>query len=415
MQPTFKLRNFPFRGPNFGEDINGMMGDLSRDLHDIYNYLTEVLSNQNTNIEVALYEYYATRARTLEMEAQRNWDNLLKARAGETLNFIQDFRKTDNLTWGSGANTIAEANRLRFDQPYGQLILPYNRVKNHFYSLDVSTGQPIQEPNLTVTTQALDEGTPVSVSETDNKNAFNGINASYWKRTVRFAIENDVSQVTCTLQVDVPASLLTKSNVLVLHPYPAGQVDILNIQYSTTTADPSITLPGFPSGGVNNATMLRYHFAPLEITKLKVTLRQRTPVEWDGYRVFSYGLQELGLQLVEFDHTAYSKIGPYQSNAAVFKVHAPEGFTFEQILDFYCDPYYDTGADHTKIYYHIYVDETLTTEVWNSEDFPNPSSTPIGVTSHTPSILYVLAAAGFDSTNNVSPVLEKFALRATVE
>jgi len=161
--------------------------------------------------------------------------------------------------------------------------------------------------------------------------------------------------------------------------------------------------------------MLRYHFAPLEITKLKVTLRQRTPVEWDGYRVFSYGLQELGLQLVEFDHTAYSKIGPYQSNAAVFKVHAPEGFTFEQILDFYCDPYYDTGADHTKIYYHIYVDETLTTEVWNSEDFSNPSSTPIGVTSHTPSILYVLAAAGFDSTNNVSPVLEKFALRATVE
>lgn len=414
MQPTFKPKNLPLRGPTNSSDMNDMFSSLSYDMQQFLTYLAQVEGQQEINIEVALAEYMATRARTHEAEARNTWDRLLKARAGEALTWVQDFRQTGSLSWGSGANAIGVDRRMRIDTVYGDAILPYNRATNHFFYHDLETDLPIQVPNLTAASTAVSESGAYKVVETDVLNAFNGINASYWKRDVWYTLENDTAEVQCYIQVDIPDSLISQSNMLVVHPFPAGLVDIVNIQYSTSTADPSAVLPGFATAGYNNAGMMRFHFAPLEITKLRVTLRQRTPMEWNGYKMFTYGLQELGLQLVEFDHTTHVSATPYLSNAVLSVIEAPSGFIFDKITDFYSAPYYSTGASPTYIYYHIYADETLVNRLWYSYDDANPSSTNVSVyPTYSTNKLYVLAAAEFDSGNNVSPVLDKFALRAT--
>jgi len=244
------------------------------------------------------------------------------------------------------------------------------------------------------------------------RNAFNGQNESFWTRTVSFPIASDVDYVTVQMDVDVPQSFAANANLLTLRPYPEGQIDILEILYSTDATEPSLSLPGFPSVGVNGAKALRYHFAPTSITKLRVKLRQRHGNERDGFKVFTYGLQELDLALVEMDKTNDPSI--LNNNAIVWTLDAPANKSFNKITDFLSDPAWDTGGLPTGVFFQVFTDAGLTNKIWDSSVDPHPRVTPVTV-SGTISTLYVVIALKYQTTTQVSPVLEKAGLSYTTK
>jgi len=143
-------------------------------------------------------------------------------------------------------------------------------------------------------------------------------------------------------------------------------------------------------------------------------MRQRHFVNDNGRKTFSYGLQDVNLELLEFDKTA-DQATVTDHNSAVFQVSAPSGYVFNRILRFNSTPdYYKTSGDQ-EINYQIFDNANLSgAAVWDSATDTAPESSAINLSASATNSIYVVAYLEFDSTNNVSPVLEKFSLQYSV-
>jgi hypothetical protein len=353
-------------------------------------------------------EILTLRERVAELESLETVRQRFDADANGTLEFVTDFRDLSPIS----TSAFNETRRLRVDPLYGQVTVPFNQYRSRFHLTDPRSSALFVPDTLVTTVTDIDERSGVVTTGTP-KNAFNGQNESYWQREVAFDLASDVDTVEMQLDVDVPLDFAQHGNVFSIHPYPLGQVDITNIQYSVDASDPVTRLPGFPTAGVTNAKQLRYLFAPLGITKLRISFRQRNWVERNGQKVFSYGAQEIDLALVEFDKT--DEVAIKDNNAAVITVEAPTGFQFSQITNFVTDPDWEVGGAPSGIFVELYSDAALTNIQWASQTDTHPRSQPINLNPLSISTLYLVVGLKYQTSNSVSPVLTRLGLAYTVQ
>ncbi|MHA2066874.1 MAG: hypothetical protein ACXABY_21095 [Candidatus Thorarchaeota archaeon] len=404
--PSVKKGQIRYRGPIEARVLNGTLEGVHEDIHSIADAHNRSATARQRDIRTLIEEILNLRHDIDEIKERQFVIEEFIADTGGTLyhvNTLKDIKTLDS-------STFNEERRLRIDPVYGQATTPFNNYRSNFHIVDPRTETLFVPKSVVPTITEIDERGGTVVEGTP-RNAFNGQNESYWRRTVSFPIASDVDAVSVQLDVDVPISFASKSNLLTLRPFPEGQVDITEILYSTDGTDPSLSLPGFPSAGVNGAKALRYHFAPTSITKLRVKLRQRNPNEWDGLKLFSYGLQELDLALVEMDKTDDPSF--LNNNAVVWQVATPAAHTFNQITDFFSEPAWEVSGSPSGVFFQVYTDAALTNKIWDSFADPDPSSTAVSVATGI-STLYIVVALKYQTSDEVSPVLERMGFSYTV-
>jgi len=401
VQMSFVPKPSTGHGPASSEDFNDMVAAL---LKDLSNLVTQANTNETSikNVSKLLFQEFmnARNSAARYMEDVRRSSYLKALRSEDVDNFIS-FRTFRGPEYYLSYDNIDADRRARVEPIYGQALLPYNNVVNRMYAVDPETGDPILASGVDaeVTGENEEGGT---VTEGDPLKAFNGWNREYWKRKVAFPLEHDVSDVAATIEVSTPDVFAGQANMLSIHPFPLGQLDIEEIKYSVDASDPSITLTGFTP--VRNAGFIRWVFPTLPISKLSIKFRQRNFIEEDGKKVFYIGAQEIGLQLVEFDQTA-GETQLTNNNSVVAVIEAPDGYYFGQLKRLFTIPDYATALDESGIRLYIFTDEDLTAQVWSSYDDPRLEDTPVDVSGGSYTKLYILVNLQYLDTG-ITPVLD---------
>lgn len=405
LAPSLVKRQIRARGPVDAAVLNDFLDQVHADITQFSETANRVILDAKQDTKVLHQEVLTLRERMAELEEFQRVRDIILAEADATLHFVHTFKRMDDID----TTFFSEARRLRIDPVFGQVTVPYNQYRSRFHIVDPRTEKIFVPDSVAITVTEINEqggtltkGTPL--------NAFNGQNESYWERSVSFPLAQDIDAVTMQMDVDVPLEFASFGNVLTLNPYPIGNVDITNIQYSIDETDPSAVLPGFPTGGFKNAKQLRFHFAPLGITKLRITFRQRHWVQREGLKVFNYGLQECDVALVEFDKTNDASL--LNNNGMVIVLDAPQGFNFESITNFFSDPAWDVGGSPTGVFFQLYSDAGLTTKLWDSSTDPDPVVTPIAIPISL-NRLYLAVLLKYQTASQVTPVLERLGFSYT--
>jgi hypothetical protein len=401
VQPSFVPKPATGHGPSSSEEFNDMVAAI---LKDVSALATQANTNETSieNVGKLLFQEFMNARNT---SAARIEDirraNYLAAVRGEDIDNFVSFRFFRGPEYYLTYEGIAAERKARVEPIYGQALLPYNNVVNRMYAVDPETGDPILADGVdAVVTGEGEEG--ATVTEGDPLKAFNGQNREYWVRKVAFPLEHDVSDVAAEIEVSTPDVFAGQANMLTIHPYPLGQLDVEEILYSVDASDPSLTLTGFTL--IRGAGFTRWVFPTLGITKLKIKFRQRNFVEEDGKKVFYLGAQEIGLQLVEFDQTA-GEVQRTNNNSVVAVLEAPDGYFFGQLKRLFTLPDYATALDETGIRLYIFTDEDLTAQVWSSYDDPRLEDTPVDVSGGSFEKLYILVNLQYLDTG-ITPLLD---------
>jgi hypothetical protein len=405
--PSLVKRQIRARGPVEAIVVNDTLDELHSDIQALTDGFNRIQLDLDRAKRIASEEALTLRERVRELEGRITAQHQFAANANETLVFNTTFGDLSAFDFSG----FPVSRRLRVDTAYGSATVPYNAYRSRFHIVDTRTSKLFVPSNLKITINGIDEGDG-EVTEGTPANAFNGQNESFWLRAIAFPLADDRDSVTLQMDVEVPLTFAQESNVLVINPYPQGQIDILSVTYSVDTSTPSTPLPGFPSGGIKDAKATKLYFAPIAITRLRITLRQRHWVEREELKVFSYGAQEIDLGLVEFDKTSDPSI--LNNHGAVVRIDAPEGFTFSRITDFVSEATWETGSEATGIFFQLYTNASLSTLVWNSFTDPAPSATPVNVSAFATNTLYLAIILRYKQSAQITPNLTRAGFAYTV-
>lgn len=407
IQQSFVPKPPASRGPHDSDDEADMIVAMHT---DIGNIITQLNANELAVRDAArllFSEFSNSRnaaARYIEDVANQQ---MLQAIRGGLIDSFMSFRSFAGPNWNLSYTNIDLARRARVEPLYGQVLLPYQAITNLMYTINPETDDPIMPDELDYLVTGEDEDGAHDVTAGTVKNAFNGNNQDYWIRRVRFPLEADVDSVACTLDITLPTSFAGYANMLTVHPFPLGQLDIEELKYSTDSSDPSIDVPSYEL--TRAAGFRRWHFSDLAMTKLRVKFRQRHFVEENGYKVFYLGAQEIALQLVGFDKTAGSA-QPSDDNSVVVVLNAPSGYKFETLERCYSIPAYAIPLADTGIRLKIYADAALTNLQWSSYDNAKLEDTPKDVSGLATSTLYMLVNLAYLTSEAKSPILDDILL-----
>lgn len=334
-----------------------------------------------------------------------------------------------NLTYLTGASASVRASIAPI---YGQATVPMNGIQQKFITLDYRTSEIVPPASLVTTiTGTFDKldgngsqnyehsGT---VDEGDITLAFNGSNVDKWVRQVSFDLDSDVDDVECQLTVRVPAQNNPQANTLVLHPHPWGEVDITEVAIASDLSSTFTEVPGFEE--VKGARYLRYFFPAQTVAQIRVRFRQRNHRPLDGKRVFRYGLEELGLQLIDWDKTWDAGEAEVNNHSMVHEVAAPNGHRFTSLDGFWTDPDFtleDAGLRH--MHFKVCADAEGSTVLWDSDVDSLPQDSSVTVSGERTSLYvittlnWVASSGGSDSPFQVgtTPYLSNIGLRYKTE
>jgi hypothetical protein len=343
--PYTKLRQSQYRGPSTSEDYNARIAENYRDLVILY--------NQVRLLDADVDEFYRTAASDQLGLARLLTD--LESRvttlegASKRLTFGSD-AQLDNARFASSPFAVGPAERCFLDTGHGVLLLP--RVDSSSLSkLFFTNNDGVDVLSPTLETRVL-----ADVTTADGPSAFIDSSAPelavlrrpgrIWERNVVVDTTNP-NGAALTFYVKTPTDLFTtdKSNVIVLHPYPAFSTDLIEVAY-TTMVDPLMQdgdgytvlnsngwhngtpaaigwLPpgGFPGDTILNSGPKAFFFDPLAVTGLRIKLKSRNPHPDSGKQVYSYGLSSLDLRFDKF----------LTSGRAMLRFDAPSAQTISSV------------------------------------------------------------------------------------
>lgn len=250
------------------------------------------------------------------------------------------------------AVTASEA--LDYNEYYNQLTLP--KVTGSSYSkikfINSEYGQVIPDFLETRIDNSLAGGDSAGavIDTTPVQNAFLDQPDKIWRRNVILNEPNPLG-VSMYLYLKIPSGSIgsSLSNCIRLTPYPASGVDIVKVEY-TTTSNPTLSdkdtyrpiNPGYYDGQydavgkvvpggwqtvgedtIQNAGPVNFLFAETSITAVRVLLRQKNYVIENEKYVYTYGLSNMDVR--------YEKHLP--TGRVFIKFNAPTGKTINEITN----------------------------------------------------------------------------------
>lgn len=421
----------PQNGRISSSDINKFVDST---IADLQNTVNQVNVNESSTLDVlntAIREISNLKKRVAQLEDQESFDRAIRAAQNLRIKAFKSMTDLTGITF-PGSN---QATRPRINTLFDQATVPINAIENKFYTNSIISGSivPISQSiqiDVTSVIDAVDyEAGYVKLSEGNPENAFNGDNQSYWQRKVEFDLDSDVEEVQVELTVRVPDQANTEANALYIRPYPVSQVDILDLgisaDLSSAFSPPGNSYPAFPTvlpeNPIDNARDTRFFISTQSVQRIRIRLRQRNWYEENGRKVFSYGLQELGLQLSEFDKTYSATAALGDNHTFITKFTCPTDKSFKGLHIF------ETTPDYTKDINNMRFKVATTNDgnniKWDSSVNSSPQSLvqPIDLGGSS-SELYVITTLNYIETapvgssfySGTTPVLNSIGIQYSV-
>ncbi len=430
VQITTKRLSFPRRWHLKSASLNEFMAQLSTDLVNLAAESNGVESNRQNDLRRLLDDMGSLRGELVSLQAEIAQRNRSNALFGFRIPHSISMYDTSKLSFLTAATATVRAS---VNTTYGQATVPVNGIENKFFSLDFRNLETVPPSTLTVSVtgtfdKGLGDGTQDyehdgAVTEGDPTNAFNGKNSSCWVRHVAFSLDSDVDSVECEITVQVPTQSNVQANAIAIHPHPWGDVDITWLGTSADLTSSFTALSEFTEQ--NAARNVRFLFPDTQVAQIKVRLRQRNWREENGLKVFRYGMEELGLQLIDWDKTYDSTQAVSSNHTLVSEITAPEGYLFSTLEGFWSSPDFTLEtASSRHLHFKLCADADGDTVLWSSDANALPQSMSSGLTlGRQYDTLYILttlnwvgSSGGSNSPFQVgtSPFLTNLGLTYTV-
>ena len=353
--PTVKARPFSYRGPNNSAPLNDFQEEVVADIHNLSSTVNTINNNLAKVVILLQNDNQYLRRKIDSLKQQQTYVEKVSAANNYLISRIVDFSDTENISF---PNVLSDAHSAMLNAEYGEITLPALSIENKFYSTSLRDGKIIPPYDLDVVVKGtFDKGDGLIdyekgglITEGNPEWAFNGINEKYWIRKVEFPIDSVVDEVECELTVSIPQGVSSKGNTIDLNPFPNGSVDITELATASDLGNNFIRVTSFTP--LDNLTSRRYHFPSTTIDQIRIRLRQRNWVEENGKKVFYYGLQELGLKLIDYDKTYIAGASFGSNNSFVVAIKAPDNHLFTSIQRIDPDPNFlleDPSSRHVHL------------------------------------------------------------------
>jgi hypothetical protein len=357
VQPSVVRAPARHRGPLSSEDYNNFQDGVYSDVISMSNAINSINNKLKNSLLHMEAENRFLKRKLESVEQSINYQEYTGGKNSLRVSRFIDFHNTKGILFPT---TLDESKRAVFKSQFGEIFLPPNGVENKFFNFSLRTGAIVLPDDLVVDVTSqfdkLDGNGTVdfehggTVIEGKADNAFNGINESSWVRRVSFSLESDVEEVEVQLTAVVPSGISSQANLVEIITAPEGSVDITEISTSSSLSTAFTVLDNFTEN--NNATATRYHFSPRNVQQIRVRLRCRNWMEVNGKKVFMYGLQELGLKLVDYDKTYQDSDTFGQNITSIIKIDAPRDHAFNFLYRIDPDPNFfleDASSRHVNL------------------------------------------------------------------
>lgn len=342
-------RSQQYNGPVDSSDDNLRIEENYKDLVYLYNKFNVVDQKLSEAFQRVLKDHIFISRYIKDLD-----DRIQALEADEKVLSIHSFSQIDNSAIPAGELSIQIDEVLSFDPIYNVITLPKIDGASHsklkFFT--ANDGQIIPDFFESRISNSL-LGVDVPGAIVDGTSVFNAIldrSDKYWKRSI-VSTASSVYGAQTYLYISVPSeySGSTKTNYIKLNPFPSYGVDILSIEY-TTTVNPTLTetdiwyplnrdrlydgrseaIGKVPPGGwssvgsdiINSCPPVAFYFQELEITAIRIAMRQRNYLLENDKYVYTYGLSDLDVR--------YDKFLP--TGKMIFKFDAPEGELINSVV-----------------------------------------------------------------------------------
>lgn len=345
-----------FRGALTSADFNDSQEEMIHDIHELSNAVNSLNARLTNSVIILNNENAHLRRQVNALREQQDFQEKTAAQYGTLVHRFVDFSNTEGITFPNG---LDDSKSIMLSAEFGEITLPANSIENKFYTTSLSSNRLVTPPlNIRVSgtfDKGLGEGLVNyekggKVYEGKPEYAFNGINDLYWVRKVEFPIDSRVDEVECELTVTVPEGSSSNSNLVEVVPFPNGAVDVLELATASDLGNNFIRVDKFVP--TDNLLARRYHFPSTVVDQVKIRLRQRNWVEENGKKVFYYGLQELGLKLIDYDKqfTPGGNFGT--NNSLILAIPSVPGTLITNLYSVTPKPNFLT-EDFTKRHIHV--------------------------------------------------------------
>jgi hypothetical protein len=397
-------------------DFNDSQEEIITDIQELTNVVNSLNGKLTRSILILNNENAFLRRQVDALRKQQTYSEQASLLDGSVIHRFIDFSNSEGITF---PNELDDSRSAMLAAEYGEVTLPANSIENKFYVTSLSSNKIVSPPlNISVTStfdKGLGEGTTNyerggTVNPGNPEYAFNGINDLYWVRRVEFPIDSKIDQVECELTVIIPEGSSSNANLLEVVPFPNGSTDVQELAIASDLGTNFIRVDGFEP--TDNFVARRYHFPSTIVDQIKIRLRQRNWIEENGKKVFYYGLQELGLKLVDYDKSYTPGASFGTNNSFIVYIPAPQGTVFRNIKNVTVSPDF-LQEDFSKRHIHIRLCSTLdynNTILWDSDTALAPQKSGSTINTNSSGI-YAFVHMNFVSSTG--GVLSPFSVGTT--
>jgi hypothetical protein len=401
-----------FRGPLRSDEYNDFHEEVVKDITNLSNVVNLLYSSLSQSITAMDNEASHLRSQVRALLNQRNY----LEKVGITNNLIVarylDLGDSKGVSFPNG---LDDRHSSMINVDFGEVTLPTTAIENKFYVTSLTSGAIVLPPDLIVrvrgTFDKLNGDGVVNyerggkVSPGDSSLAFNGNNQTRWIRRVEFPIDSVIDQVECELTVTIPEGVSSEANTIEIYPFPNGLVDITELSTASDLGDNFIRVSSFSPE--DNLITRRYHFPVKTVDQIRIRFRQRNWKEENGKKVFYYGLQELGLKLIDYDRTFSQGASFGTNNSFILKIDAPDGHSFNSLYRIDPNPNFFL-EDFSKRHVHIRLntsEEYSVGNIWDSDSMYAPQQLASPISANASTSLYAFVQLNYvnESGGSVSP------------
>ena len=393
-----------FRGALTSSDYNDSQEEIITDIQDLSNVVNSLNARLTRTTLILNNENAHLRRKVNALREQQNFQEKTAVDFNTLTHRFVDLSNTEGISFPNGLDDTRSA---MLSAEYGEVTLPANSIENKFYTTSLASNKLVTPPlNITVSGTFdkgsgnglvnYEKGGKVYAGKTEY--AFNGVNDLYWVRKIEFPLDSRVDEVECELTVVVPEGSSSNSNLMDIIPYPNGALDVTELATASDLGNNFIRVDGFEPK--DNLVARRYHFPSTIVDQVKIRLRQRNWVEENGKKVFYYGLQELGLKLVDYDKqfTAGASFGG--NNSFIIAIPAVPGTSFKSLYAITGKPNF-LAEDFSQRHIHVRLCSSLdynNNVLWDSDTDLPPQQTTQTISVNN-SIMYAFVQMNYVKTS----------------
>jgi hypothetical protein len=286
--PYYEKSTVRFRDAAESEKFNDHIEEVFYDLTELFNMANE----QERDIQtIRSFHEVGSHFAQEQMDQMKRELAALKEDLSAVQRPGQEYTKMLFPADAAPDETVDEYERALIDTQHDVITLPFSSFSSSKLYLYDELNHEYIVPN-TLQYDVTPHVDNLIIKETDFIHAITPDEFAFWHRQYTY-FSGLKDQVEAQITIKLPDNIISNRdvNTIYIHPFPLNTMDIMNVEYQLDGG--WRTIPGFKP--IEEAGNVRLCFSPLEMSDVRVTLRQRHFITKGNQQIFHMGLRELGV------------------------------------------------------------------------------------------------------------------------